>query len=141
MTDSRRENILKHVESVVRTAVPAATKVYRSRVEAMRREEGSGIIIEPINDTADYNNLNTVEWLLSFRLAVITRGVKPDQLADPIINSLFSAIMTDRTLGGRVFDVIPSNISFNILEADQPAGITEVVFSARYRTSSDDLTQ
>jgi hypothetical protein len=138
MTDSKREDLLVHITSIIDSATTAG--VYRSRTEALARNELPAVVIEPVSDQADYNDLAYINWTLQFRAAVITRGVIPDRLADPINQAVFTAIMTDRSLGGRAMDVFPSGTNFQALDGDQPTGVSDNVFTVRYRTSSSDLT-
>ena len=66
---------------------------------------------------------------------------KPDEVADPIVESLHSKIMADLTLGGHAIDVQPQSVSFEMVDADQPAGVIGCDYLVRYRTQVADLTQ
>ena len=117
-----------------------STRIYRSRVEPMARAESPAIVIEPLSDTAEQNTaLPTLDWSLTVRISVIVRGAVPDQLADPIIESLHSKLMADLTLGGYAIDVQPQSVSFEMIEADQPAGVISCDYLIRYRTSVTNL--
>ena len=72
---------------------------------------------------------------------MIVRATVPDQVADPTIVDLHSRIMADLTLGGIAIDVQPVLTSFNIVEADQPAGVISCEYDVLYRTQVGDLTQ
>jgi hypothetical protein len=110
-------------------------------VEPLARQESPAIVIEPLNDSADQNtSLPTLDWSLTVRVAVIVRGIVPDQLADPIICDMHSRIMADLTLGGVAIDVQPIGTDFEMMEADQPAGVISSNYLVRYRTSVDDLS-
>jgi len=69
------------------------------------------------------------------RVTVITRGNIPDQIADPVIESMHSKIVADLTLGGLAIDVQPSEVTFNMLDADQPAGVIFNDYIVQYRTT------
>jgi hypothetical protein len=98
-------------------------------------------VVEPVSDTAAQNTaLPTLDWSLTVRVAVIVRGDMPDQLADPIVESAHSKIMADLTLGGYAIDVQPQSVSFDLMEADQPAGVIMMDYLVRYRTSVTDLS-
>jgi hypothetical protein len=71
---------------------------------------------------------------------VIVRGNIPDQVADPIIESLHAKLMADLTLGGYAIDVQPQGVSFELVEADQPAGVISCDYLVRYRTSVANLS-
>jgi hypothetical protein len=48
--------------------------------------------------------------------------------------------MADLTLGGYAIDVQPQSVSFDLIEADQPAGVIALEYLVRYRTSVTDLS-
>jgi hypothetical protein len=81
-----------------------------------------------------------LDWSLTVRIAVIVRGNVPDQQADATVESLHSKIMADLTLGGYAIDVQPRSVSFEMVEADQPAGVIGCEYLVRYRTSVTNLT-
>jgi hypothetical protein len=129
----------------IRTALTGttgvSTRIYRSRVEPLARGESPAIVVEPVSDTAAQNTaLPTLDWSLTVRVAIIVRGDIPDQLADPIVADAHSKIMADLTLGGYAIDVQPQSVSFDLMEADQPAGVIMMDYLVRYRTSVTDLS-
>jgi hypothetical protein len=98
-------------------------------------------VVEPISDSAEQNtSLPTLDWSLTVRVAVIVRGDVPDQQADATVESLHSKLMADLTLGGYAIDIQPQGVSFDLVEADQPAGVIACDYLVRYRTSVTDLT-
>lgn len=137
---TRRETILAAVRTALTGTTGVSTRIYRSRVEPMARAESPAIVIEPVNDTAQQNtSLPTLDWSLTVRVSVIVRGAIPDQLADPTVESLHSKLMADLTLGGVAMDVQPQSVSFEMVEADQPAGVISCDYLIRYRTSVTNL--
>jgi len=54
---------------------------------------------------------------------------------------LHAKIMADLTLGGYAIDVQPVSVSFDMMEADQPAGVIACDYLVRYRTNVANLTQ
>jgi len=139
---TKRENILAAIKTALTGTTGVGTRIYRSRVEPMSRAESPAIIIEPVSDTPVQNtSLPTLDWTLRVRIVVIERGTVPDQAADDTIQSLHSKMMADLTLGGYAIDVEPAQTSFQLLEADQPAGIIFCEFEIRYRTEVADLSQ
>ena len=110
-------------------------------MEPLARQESPAIVVEPVSDTAEQNTaLPTLDWSLTVRVAVIVRGDIPDQLADPIVEDAHGKIMADLTLGGYAIDVQPQSVSFDLMEADQPAGVIMMDYLVRYRTSVADLS-
>ena len=108
----------------------------------MARAESPALVIEPLTDTPAQNtSLPTLDWTLRVRISVIVRGTTPDNIADPVIESMHSKLMADLTLGGEAIDVQPAQTTFNFFEADQPAGVIFCEYEVRYRTRVADLTQ
>lgn len=137
---TKREQILAAIRTALTGTAQVGTRIYRSRVEPLARNESPAIVVEPVNDTAVQNTaLPTLDWSLTVRVAIIVRGNVPDQQADPIVESAHGKIMADLTLGGYAIDVQPQAASFELLEADQPAGVISLDYLIRYRTSVTDL--
>jgi hypothetical protein len=138
---TKRESILAQIATTLAGTTGVSTRIYRSRVEPLTRGESPAIVIEPISDSAEQNtSLPTLDWSLTVRVAVIVRGNVPDQQADATVESLHSKLMADLTLGGYAIDVQPQSVSFDLIEADQPAGVIACEYLVRYRTSVTDLT-
>ena len=137
---TRRETILAAVRTALTGTTGVSTRIYRSRVEPLSRGESPAIVVEPVSDTAEQNtSLPTLDWSLTVRVAVIVRGAIPDQVADPIVESLHSRLMADLTLGGYAIDIQPQGVNFEMVEADQPAGVISCDYLIRYRTSVTNL--
>lgn len=137
---TRRESILARIETVLAGTTGVSTRIYRSRIEPLARGESPAIVIEPVQDQAEQNtSLPTLDWSLTVRIAVIVRGNVPDQVADPTIESLHSKLMADLTLNGYAIDVQPQSVNFEMVEADQPAGVISCDYLIRYRTSVTNL--
>jgi hypothetical protein len=133
---TKREQILSAIASALASTAGVNGRVYRSRVTAMQRAESPAIVIEPISDTPTQNtSLPTLDWRMRVRVTVIVRGDTPDQLADPIIESMHAKMVTDLTLGGYAIDVQPDEVTYNMLDADQPAGVIFNDYIIQYRTT------
>lgn len=139
---TKREQILEKIKSNLAGTVGVGARIYRSRVEALTRSETPAIIIEPISDTpSDTQNFNNiVNHELKVNISVVVRGSIPDKIADPTIESLHTKVLDDPSLGGIAIDIRPSTTSFEILEADQPAGVISCEFDIDYRTNYNSLT-
>lgn len=137
---TKRERVLTAVMTALAGTTGVSTRIYRSRVEPISRGESPAIVVEPISDTAAQNTaLPTLDWSMIVRVSVIVRGAVPDQLADPIIESLHSKVMADLTLGGYAIDVQPIGVTFNFTEADGAAGEIQCDYRVLYRTSVANL--
>jgi len=137
---TKRESILADIASSLAGTVQVGSRIYRSRVEPLARGESPAIVIEPVSDSAVQNtSLPTLDWSLTVRVSVIVRSAVPDQAADPIVKDMHSKIVSDLTLGGYAIDVQPQSVNFEMIEADQPAGVISCDYVVRYRTSVADL--
>jgi hypothetical protein len=133
---TKREQILSAIASALASTAGVNGRVYRSRVTAMQRAESPAVVIEPISDTPTQNtSLPTLDWRMRVRVTVIVRGDTPDQLADPIIESMHAKMVADLTLGGYAIDVQPDEVTYNMLDADQPAGVIFNDYIIQYRTT------
>ncbi len=139
---TKREQILAAIKTNLANTTGVGTRIYRSRVEALTRSETPALILEPISDTPqDTQSFNDkVTWEFKIRISVVARGSVPDNVADPTIESLHTKVMTDPSVGGLALDVRPSTTSFELLEADEPAGVISCEFDIEYRTSYNSLT-
>ena len=139
---TKRERILAQIKTNLNGTTGVGNRIYRSRVEAITRSETPAIIIEPISDTPqDTQSFNNkIKWEFKIRVSVIVRGSIPDNIADPTIESLHTKVLNDPTVNGLALDIRPSTTSFEILEADQPAGVISCEFDIEYRTGYNSLT-
>lgn len=139
---TKRENILAAIKTALTGTAGVGTRIYRSRVEPFARGESPAIVIEPISDTPEQNtSLPTLDWTFRVRIVVIERADIPDQAADDTIEDMHSKLMSDLTLGGQAIDVQPAQTSFQLLEADEPAGVIFCEYEIRYRSQVADLSQ
>lgn len=138
---TKRESILADIASSLAGTVQVGSRIYRSRVEPLARGESPAIVVEPISDTAEQvTALPMLDWSLTVRVSVIVRSTVPDQAADAIVKDMHSKIVADLTLGGYAIDVQPQSVNFELVEADQPAGVISCNYLVRYRTSVADLS-
>ena len=142
---TKREHILDRIMTVLAGTTNVSTRIYRSRVVPLTRGESPAIVVEPVSDQATQGtSLPTLDWSMQVRIAVIARGTttsSPDEVADPIVESLHSKMCTDLTLNGHAIDVQPVGVDFQMIDSDQPAGLISTNWVIRYRTDVDDLTQ
>ncbi len=138
---TKRESILADIASTLAGTVQVGSRIYRSRVVPLARGESPAIVIEPTGDTPQYSlRLDRLDWSLAVRISIIVRGAVPDQTADPIVEDVHSKIMTDLTAGGFALDVEPGPVSFEQIDADQPAGVIGMNFVVKYRSLLTDLS-
>lgn len=137
---TKREQILAAICTQLTNTTGVGTRIYRSRVEPIAREESPAIVVEPVeDDPAIETHLATLTWTLTVLVTVIVRGPIPDQLADPIIESLHSKLMADYTLGGIAMDIMPGKTKFIMTDADGAAGEIQCLYRVMYRTALTNL--
>ena len=133
---SKRERILAALKTTLAGTTGVGTRIYRSRSEPTTRSESPLIILEWSSDQPDIRGTTGhIDWTLRIRVVVISRGKNPDNLADGTIESLHSKLLADSTVGGLAIDIRPSTTTFDVMEADQPAGVIVCEFEIDYRTS------
>ena len=139
---TKREAILARLVTQLAGTAGVGTRIYRSRVTPVSRSEGAVLIVEPISDNCEVRS-NNFQWTLNVRLSVIARGSASqtmDQSADPTVQSIHSKIVTDLTLGGNAIDITPRNVSFDLIDGDQPSGVVSCEYIIIYQTSTTDLS-
>ncbi len=137
---SIREQILADIKERIDDVTGVAGRVYRSRVQAFQKAELPAILIEPVSDSASpYSNTDFMSWNLKVRIGLILRSEAPDADMDPILVSIHSLIMADRTLGGLAFDIVPESIAFSNMKDDVTTGTADAIYSVTYRTQALDL--
>lgn len=139
---SKREQILSALKTTLAGTTGVSTRIYRSRIEPITNGESPAIVIEPVTDepSIDSSSYLKINWRLRIRVVVIVRGTIPDKISDPTVESLFTKILDDPTIGGLAIDIRPATQTFEVLEADQPAGLITCEFEIDYQTSYNSLS-
>ena len=146
MTASRREQILQAVVTTLAGTTLVGSRIWRSRVEALSRDEAPAIVVAPgIDKSIDQDrgggsSFGKLDQELMIAIAVYVRGAPPDSIADPIEVDVHSKLMADRTIGGLAFDIYPVKRTPQIEEGDQIAGWLVTEYKVRYRTSFSDIS-
>ena len=137
---TRRETILDTVVTALAGTTNVGTRIYRSRVTAFTREETPSLLVTWDNDNpVQTNSIKSIDWSLDVSIAVIVRGDKPDEIADPVVESVHNKIMTNSTLNDYAINIIPLPTNNEAVDSDQPAGIVTLNFQIKYRTSNTNL--
>ncbi len=139
---SKREQILAALKTTLAGTTGVSTRIYRSRIEPITNGESPAIVIEPVTDEPSINSSSylKIDWTLRIRIVVIVRGTIPDNVADPTVESLFTKVLNDPTVGGLAKDIRPATQTFEAIEADTPAGLTTCEFEIDYRTGYNSLS-
>lgn len=137
---TKRESIIAAMVNQLSGTTNVSDRIYRSRVVPLQRNESPALVIEPIADTPDENIATPyIDWSLTVRVSVIVRADIPDQVADPIVESVHKKLMDDLSLSNNAIDIRPGNTNFELVDADKPAGVIGMDYIVRYRTSLTDL--
>ena len=139
---SKREQIIAALKTTLAGTTGVSTRIYRSRIEPITNGESPAIVIEPVTDEPSINSSSylKIDWTLRLRIVVIVRGTIPDNVADPTVESLFTKVLNDPTVGGLAKAIRPATQTFEVLDADQPAGLITCEFEIDYRTSYNSLS-
>ena len=139
---SKREQILAKIKTNLSGTTGVGSRIFRSRSEPLTRAESPSLVIEFVTDQPTINSATylKLDWTLRVRIVVVVRSQTPDTSADPTIESLHTKIVNDPTLGGLAIDVRPSTVTFDVIEADQPAGVVFCEYEIDYRSDYNDLS-
>ena len=139
---SKREQIIAALKTTLAGTTGVSTRIYRSRIEPITNGESPAIVIEPVTDEPSINSSSylKIDLTLRIRIVVIVRGTIPDNVGDPTVESLFTKVLNDPTVGGLAKDIRPATKNFEVLDADQPAGLITCEFEIDYRTSYNSLS-
>lgn len=143
-----RKGILIYIAQLLE-GVSDAT-VYRSREEALARDEGSGIIVKPEEEPVENRAMGgpgglalrnfTVVITVITRAAGAAEGPTADDVADPIQEAAHALLMADTTLGGLCSTLIEHSTKWDFEQADGTALACEMRYIVRYMTKASTLS-
>lgn len=134
---TKRETILSYIAAQLET-LTSVKSVYRSRAEAMRKEEMPAWLLDWTQDGADYNTMEFINRTLNVRVSLLVNSDNPDSVADPIYAEMYALLMADRDLGGRCQDLTPVGDTVQYLEGDKPVMALSCQFLCTYRHTAGD---
>lgn len=137
---SRRELILRNLQTVLEASGGIGANVYRGRAVPIARQEFPAIIIEPIRDDPSVVVHTKTDWMLTVRIGVLVRSETPDEAADPYLVDIHDRVMADPGRGQLATDTLPGTNTWELVEADGTVGIVSDSFMVQYRTEQDDIT-
>jgi len=137
---SKRETILTAIVAALAGTTGVGSRIYRSRVTPLARGESPAIVVEPVSDQAEQDTLGTLMWTMQVRVAIIVRGDVADQMADPILMDVHAKLMGSTALNGYVIDLLPTTVGFEMIDADQTAGVVSAEYAVKYRTALASLS-
>jgi len=137
---TKRETILAAIRTALTNTTGVGTRIYRSRVVPLSRSESPAIVVEPLTDIANNGVLPKLDWTMTVLISVIVRGDPADQLADPIVEDIHTKLIANQPLHALISGLVPTRVSFSVVEADQDAGVVSLEYEVRYRTSYANLS-
>lgn len=140
MPDSKRELIMKQVTTRLAGVAGIGGRVYRSMAEAMERDEHPCVLVRWTSEQSSPQTVPLLERTLSVEVSILVRGNVPDQIADPIAQSVHALLMVDTSLGGLALDVRLASAVFDMESADGTAGKITHTYEVEFRHSYADLT-
>ena len=136
---TKRETILQAIVTLL-AGIPGSTGVYRSREDAMTREESPAIVVRPENEEVEENAIGMIDARLTVVIDVYARGPAPDSIADAIVEIAHARLMANSTLGGLAIDITEDGTTFDAEGADQDAGFTSPRYIVWHRRARASLT-
>jgi len=138
--NSKREQIIQAVGTALAGVQGVGGRVYRSRADAIAREQSPCITYDWSNEEVLPQVTVFAERQVSIFVSVFVRGDEPDRLADPIISSVHAALMVDTTLGGLALDMALGTATFEYESADKTAGKLTHEYQVMFRHAYTDMT-
>lgn len=129
---TKRESILEAIVTAL-ASVTSVTGVYRSRDDALAREEAPALVVQPQREAPRAVVHAYTEKDLLVSISVYTRGAAPDQAADPICAQVYALLLGNPTLGGLAIDTTDEGTTWQIDQADTTACWTELTLKVWYR--------
>ncbi len=140
---TKREQILVAVKALM-TSVTGITDahIFRSRAQAFMANAIPAMSITFLTDDPDASStpFPIVDWRLLVRIDLFVTGPVPDQVADPIVQSVHQKLMTNLSLGGLSMDIQPAQVKLELFDGNQPVGNEVMHYMIRYRTTTTDLS-
>jgi len=143
MADSIREKILAELVTRLVNTTGVAGRVFRSRMEAVQRNEMPAIIVMPVTENAEQRTSSCrVDKKLTVMVQVLAHDDVPDRAADPILQDAHKRILptvagqTDFTLGGLAIDIEEDGTDFRLAATD---GVIAASYTIWYRHATADM--
>ena len=136
---SLREQIIEAIKLALVNQTTAMDRVFRSREEAITREETPAIIVRPDVEDDDTFSDVIVRNTLTVQVAIMTRGLVPDSLADSVAVAAHRIIVTDLNLASLVVKVRKTGSKWDFDEADSTAGTLLMMYQVTYLSKANDI--
>lgn len=137
---TKREQIMQALVAVLAGTAQVGTRIYRSRVDALSRDEAPALVVMPVGEQIAQDVVSLIEKNMMVEVQVYVRSDVPDVAADPICEEVHQKVMADATLGGLAIDIVEDGTSWDMAEADVSAGFTNMRYRIWYRHNRNSLS-
>lgn len=139
MTASVRDAILSTLTTL--GGQVTGLSVFRSRDAALARGETPALVIEPEEETVEFQNAMCAIRMLVVGCTFFGRGDVPDNVVDGYLTAFHLKVMADPTLGGLAARVIEQGTRWDFEVADRTAVGAQVRYQIKYQTLAADLSK
>jgi len=138
---TRAEQIIDEFIDVLTLPTSVASgAVWRSRMRPIPEGAALAVVVRRKQDVRLGDaTLGRQQRQLAVTVEIYARGDEPDALADPLIESVMSRVMADRSLGGLCDDVEVDSVDPEWAARDTDLVVMDLTFNVRYETDSTGL--
>lgn len=130
---SNREQVLQAFTAALQRDPDLTSRVYRSRSQALLRDETVGVVVRWRSDTARDIVICYQERDLIAEAIIIARGDIADQVADRYAVKVHNALMADQTLAGYAIDTLVEGDTLELNDADDSSAELTMRYRIYYR--------
>lgn len=136
-----REQILQAVIDSMLDKTPAADRVFRSRVQALARDELPAIVVKPGAEDVTGLGADILMHELEIRIEIYGRGEAADSQLDPVIDSVHGLMMSDTDLDLFVGAIALRGVSDpEFDDADDGSCVMQLIYMAQFCTTNNNLS-
>ena len=136
---SIREQALDGIKAILDGVTSVSGRVYRSRTNPVDRAKLPCIIVTPVIEQFEGDHIPRGTWKTLVRVTIIGRGGDADGALDPVLNDAYARLMADRTLGGKVQDIVPVQNVWAFSEGDGSNCQISCDFQIQYQTNASNM--
>lgn len=114
----------------------ANLNVYEWLVTPLEETDLPAVIFRDLEDDIDTDEIGTRrDHTLTIEMDVAASSSSSPDTVRELCRDILTAIGTDKTFGGLVYDVDPTTVSLDVNEADQRLSGGQIVIEVRYKTT------
>lgn len=132
------------IVAALQADTPVCPHIYRVRRRPIAEEDTQALVVRAeqteVSQTGMFSGA-PLHWESTVSVECYQRAFDDVDLAlDPLIEAVFSRLMTEPTLGGAVVQITPKGISFDYDADGQQTACANIVFTVRHRTNGATLS-